>query len=175
MKYLFSILITVFLLNISSAQEQQTNDCKSINQDVWEKFYEAFESLDYNLMAEIHSKDLARITANNKQIKDYTAYIEGNKKSFNYSKLNKRSIEISLRFFERISNGFTASERGIYRTTQNKGKADERISYGQFFVLLKKENGIWKIVMDYDSNENNTIGEDDFSKAFAIDDYDKFD
>jgi len=174
MKYFLPVLTTLFLLNTSLVVGQQTNQLESINKDVWQKFYLAFDSLDHSLMADIHSKDLARITANNKQIKNYSEYIEGYKSSFKKSKLNNRTTQISLRFFERISNEFTASERGIYRTIQNKGKSDERRSYGQFFVLLKKENGIWKIILDYDSNENKTIDKDDYLKAYAIDDFDKF-
>ena len=174
MKYLFSTLILICFLNTQKVQCQETNHLASINKDVWEKFSLAFESLDYTLMAEIHSKELARITGNNKQIRTYSEYISGNKSSFEWSKTNKKSIEVTLRFFERIANDHSASDRGIYRTTMNKGEPDEHISYGQFFVLLKKENGIWKILMDYDSNENNSVGETEYMNAFAMDDFEKF-
>ena len=65
-------------------------------------------------------------------------------------------------------------ERGIYKMVKNRGKDDEKISYGQFHVLLKKSGDQWKILMDYDSNENGTIGEDDYNRAFAMDDFTKF-
>jgi len=40
--------------------------------------------------------------------------------------------------------------------------------------LLKKLDDQWKITMDYDSSEGGTIGEDDYKKAFAIDDFEKY-
>lgn len=55
----------------------------------------------------------------------------------------------------------------------NEGKAIEKTYYGKFHVILIKEQDSWKILMDYDSNENKTIGEADYQAAFAIDEFDK--
>jgi ketosteroid isomerase-like protein len=40
--------------------------------------------------------------------------------------------------------------------------------YSKFQVLLKKDNGSWKIHFDTDSTEGNTITEKDFLKAEAM-------
>jgi hypothetical protein len=39
---------------------------------------------------------------------------------------------------------------------------------------MRKINGKWKIVVDYDSNENNTIDEKIYQAAFGIDDFAKY-
>ncbi|WP_452596461.1 hypothetical protein, partial [Pontimicrobium sp. MEBiC01747] len=75
---------------------------------------------------------------------------------------------------ERINNDSTASERGIYKLIVNQGKPTEKSYFGKFHVLFVKENNTWKILMDYDSTEGNTIGEDDFLKAYAIDNFNYF-
>lgn len=167
------IFSTLFLFVFGSSCYSQTkNNLKDINQ-VWSKFYQAFEALDYTLMAEIHSKDLIRISGG-QRISNYESYINRYKSNFAYSKENGITNNISLRFFERINNDSIASERGIYQLIRNKGKADAQSYYGQFHVLFKKEQGEWKILMDYDSTEGNTIDEKDFQEASEINDFKNF-
>jgi hypothetical protein len=88
-------------------------------------------------------------------------------------KKNEGTINISLRFLERINNNLIASEKGIYKLIINQNRENEKVIYGKFHVILIKEDKVWKILMDYDSNENNTIGEEDFYKARGINDFKK--
>jgi len=169
-KIIFSTLLAIGFGN--PVYTQTSTNLKEINQ-VWSKFYQAFETLDYTLMADIHSKDLVRISGG-QCISDYDTYINRYKSNFAKSKENGISNNVSIRFFERINNDSVASERGIYRLIRNKDKNDEQAYYGQFHVIYKKENGQWKILMDYDSTELNTIGDEDFKRAYSIDDFDPF-
>jgi len=169
-KFMFFILFIAVFANDVNAQT--TNNLKEIN-EVWYQFYQTFDSLDYQPMAAIHSKNLIRI-AGGKRISDYETYINNYKKRFVEQKKKGETNEISLRFFERISNDSIASERGVYKLVRNKNRHDERAYYGQFHVILMKENDTWKIFMDYDSNESNSIGEDDYAKAYGIENIDKF-
>jgi hypothetical protein len=171
MKKLHFTLLIAFL-SISYSHSQSKANLQQIN-STWLKFYKAFATLDYTLMADIHSENLVRISGG-KRILDYETYITNYKKSFERDKATGQTSEISLRFFERLNNDNTASERGIYKLIRNKGTDKEKAYYGQFHVLLKKIDGFWKITMDYDSSEGGTIGEDDYNKAFAIDDFEKF-
>lgn len=169
-KAILSLAVIVLLVNTSQAQNKE--HLEAIN-TVWAKFYKAFETLDYALMAEIHSKELVRVSGG-KRILDYDTYIKGYESSFQNSKDTNQTSHISLRFFERINTDFTASERGIYKLVRNKGTDKERAYYGQFHVIFKNIDGEWKITLDYDSSEFNTIGEDDFKKAYAIDNLEPF-
>ncbi|MFD0964667.1 YybH family protein [Pseudofulvibacter geojedonensis] len=168
-KITFSVF---FLITFSSSLAQTKNDLNEINA-VWEQFYQAFNSLDASLMANIHSKKLIRISGGNR-IKDYKTYIDGYKKQFKKAREDKTTNKISLRFFERIANDSIASERGIYKLERKEVNKELKIFYGQFHVLLAKENGNWKIIMDYDSNENNSIGEEEYRKAYGINNLDAF-
>lgn len=166
------LIIVLFLAFSTQAKAQSVDNLKEINL-VWGKFYKAFSTLNYKLMADIHSKKLVRISGG-KNIIDYETYINNYKSGFKRDVNNKSTSDISLRFFERINTKSTASERGIYQLVRNKGKANEQTYYGQFHVILAKENGEWKITMDYDSNESDTIDKEDYDKAYAIDDFEKF-
>lgn len=168
-----TFIITLFFCTTTLFSFSQTKtNLEDIN-TTWAKFYKAFKTLDYTLMAEIHSKDLVRVSGG-KRILDYDTYINNYKAGFERDKAAGQTSTISLRFFERINNDTNASERGIYKLVRNKGKENEQAYYDQFHVLLKKSEGTWKITMDYDSSEGGTIGEDQYQKAFAIDDFEKF-
>jgi hypothetical protein len=171
-KILISIILLVALINPVKAQS--IKNLQDINNDVHHKFYQAFDSLDLSLMESIHSKKLIRIPADRNTILNYKEYMDEYKRSFEDVKKNNVSLNISLIFFERLNNDSVASERGIYKFTINKSKKDEQVYYGKFHVILIKEDNTWKILMDYDSNENNTIGEDDFNKAYGMNEFDNF-
>ena len=86
----------------------------------------------------------------------------------------KQSNIIALRFFERITSSSVSSERGVYKLTRNPNTEKEQHFYGQFHVIMKKIGDKWIITMDYDSSESNTIDAEDFNKAYAIDDLEKY-
>ena len=71
----YCIIVLVFTFNTSFSQ--LTNDLKAINNQVWENFSKAFETLDANLFASLHHQDFIRLSGNGKQIKYKAAYIEG--------------------------------------------------------------------------------------------------
>jgi len=53
---------------------------------------------------------------------------------------------------------------GFYKTTStNIQTGEQRKNFGRFHVLLRKENGIWKIVVDADTREE--ASEENFNKA----------
>jgi hypothetical protein len=166
------VVLFFYIAFTSICYSQSKTNLKEINQ-VWFKFYQAFETLNYEPMAEIHSKKLIRISGG-QRIYDYNTYINNYKTRFKNSKQNNVTNKIILRFLERINNDSTASERGIYKLIVNQGKPTEKSYFGKFHVLFVKENNTWKILMDYDSTEGNTIGEDDFLKAYAIDNFNYF-
>ena len=58
-------------------------------------------------------------------------------------------------------------EIGIYKLTRYNG-ATPTSYYSKFNVTLKKVSGIWKIHSDSDTNEENTISEEDFLKGSII-------
>lgn len=168
-----SILFILFLIGFTNLSHTQSlKNLKEIN-TVWTKFYQAFDSLDYQPMAEIHSKKLVRISGG-KKITDYNTYINNYKANFKKAKQKNISNNISLRFFERINNDSIASERGIYKLIRTENNENKQVYYGQFHVLFAKKDGVWKIVMDYDSNELNTIGEEDYIKAYGINEFNTF-
>ena len=77
----------------------------------------------------------------------------------------KQKIEFS--FISRVVKGNWAYEIGIYKLTRYSGDQSKSY-YGKFNVTLKKESGTWKIFLDSDTNEQNSIGEADFQKGVIL-------
>jgi ketosteroid isomerase-like protein len=80
----------------------------------------------------------------------------------------KRKRTLTLRFTERIAGNDLAVEVGIYKTSYLLPDGKTMDYYGRFHVVLRKENGTWKILVDTDSTENGTIAEKDFLAAKSM-------
>ncbi len=171
MRLIRAFICMVLLTSTFMCVGQDREHLEDINK-VWEKFYMAFDSLEYKYMANIHAKDLIRISGG-KRISDYNKYIEGYKSTFENRKKDSIQSKISLRFFERINNEHVASERGIYKLISIKEGKEKRY-YGEFHVILKKEEDEWKIWMDYDNNPDNSIGEEQYMTCYSIDNFEPF-
>lgn len=150
------------LIFLSSFNTYAQSETKLINEQVWEVFSMAFQTLDYEMFASIHHPSFIRINGNQDIIKSREEYLSTYENNWEYK---DRKLKIDFRFLERITNNDFASERGIYKMTINPDTQNSASYYGKFQVLMKKEKGKWQLTVDYDSDENGTIGEDDFQAA----------
>ncbi len=171
-KTISAVLITLFCLgNIITAQEAAIHS--KINSDMYKNFSKAFATLDYDLFASIHSKDMIRISGGDGgEIKDVKTYLKGYQKRWSDPK--RKPAPIDFRLFERVYSDSLVSERGIYRATYIDDKNQTSYSYGQFHVLLRLEGGNWRILIDYDSNEGESINKNSYDSAFPLSEYKKY-
>lgn len=165
-----NLLFFLLLFSINGFTQNQS-ELENINKQIWMPFTNAFETKDLDLFKSIHSKDLIRVNADGKKIMEFEDYMYGYQMRWQQSDRNQT---ISFRFFERINNDKTGSERGIYKLTLNPNTKEEASYYGQFHVILIQENDIWKILMDYDSSEGQTIGENEFLSSYDMKDFSKY-
>ena len=172
MKRYFKILLIGSSLLINGLIQAQNFEIhKAINSDIWQNFTSAFEDLDYELFKSLHTESLIRVSGDGKSIKDLNAYMLGYERRWKNKDLKQT---ISFRFTERIANSDKASERGVYKLTVNLNSPTETYYYGKFHVFLTKSKESWKIQIDYDSSEHQTINEASYNAAFAIDDFEKY-
>ncbi|WP_109299015.1 DUF4440 domain-containing protein [Aquimarina sp. AU474] len=164
-----STLSILLIICINGIVGQKASIHDKINADIYKEFSKAFETLDYDLFASIHSKEMIRISGNGGEIKNATTYLEGYQKR--WSDPNRKTATIDFRLFERIYSDSLVSDRGIYKVVYTNDKNQLKTSYGQFHLLLKPEDENWKISLDYDSNENKTITKESFETAYPISEY----
>jgi ketosteroid isomerase-like protein len=126
---------------------------KQINEQVWKPFIKAINSGDNDALSEVHSKEVARVMQDDGKIIGYSEYFKKIPDSIK-AKWSDWKSNIELRFLRRIASADKAFEIGYYKTTSTNSKTGEkRTGYGKFHVLLRKESGRWKILMDADANE----------------------
>jgi ketosteroid isomerase-like protein len=155
------ILFLAFSVSIARAQSEQ----KEIDEQVWKPFINTFNNNLTDAFMAVHSKDVVRSPRNSKIVWNWAEY----KKSQNEGDLAdikaNRKRTLTLRFTERLANNNLAIEVGIYKTSYLLPDGKIIDSYGRFHVVLRKENGVWKILVDTDSSEGGTIGEKEFLAA----------
>ena len=164
MKRLFTILFSISILT-AYCQDYQ----REIDNQVWKPFIASFNALDTEAFMALHSKDLIRSLGDSKVILGWNEYFKNQQESDKRSKESGTKRVIELRFIERISNSSQAVDIGIYKATvsTNDGKSASYSYYGRFHVVLRKESGTWKILVDSDSSKG-TGGEPEFKNASPL-------
>ena len=150
------------------------NRLLEINRDIWTPFSEAYASGDADKYLALHSSEFVRASKGGDHTTDLHGYSQGVLRSFNRNSINGGKTTIEFRFIERFTSDITASERGIYKYTYYPSSGSPTSGYGKFHVVSRKENGVWKILMDYDSDEEGTIDAEDYEAAYAVHDVRKF-
>lgn len=146
--------LIVFALAIASVFSQ-SNPQQEINEQVWKRFVETYGNRDAEAFMKIHSEKLVRLSIRESEVSRFEQYKSQNENDFAFQKKTGGKIKIDFTFSYRTVTGTVAYEIGYYRITSDQ--ADKtRYYYGMFNVILRKENGIWKILSDADTGENVT-------------------
>jgi ketosteroid isomerase-like protein len=173
-KTLILSLVCLSLAMVAHAQNPQRAELlKQLNRDIWTPFTEAYAAVDAEKYLKLHSAELIRGEGDRGQVLSLAQYSEGVRRSFERWKKDGAKVGIQFRFLERIVSEESASERGIYQLSVTRPGQEARSFYGKFHVFSRKENGVWKILIDYDSSEKDTIDEKAFQAGTAVDDYGK--
>ena len=147
------LLATASLLYSSFSFSQMDNFQKEINEQVWKRFIKSFNNDDNEGFRAVHSKEVTRVIQDDNRLLGYDEYFKEVPDSVK-AKWGNWKKNIELRFIQRIASADKAFEVGYYKSTSaNAATGEKRTGYGKFHVLLRKENGVWKILMDADANE----------------------
>jgi hypothetical protein len=163
-KLLLLSVIALFSLT-AKAQSDSLKWVKEINEQVWKPFIAHFISGNKEGFRNVHSKRVTRVEIDGGRVLDHEKYfppIDPNSPTF---KKGGNRIFV-LRFDKRISNGTKAWESGFYKGTMMQEGKEPRSYYGRFYVVLEKEDGTWKILVDADTHKE--ANEENFNKAFAM-------
>lgn len=163
MKHLFIILFSAASI-VSFSQNTQSE----INEQVWKPFIKNFNEGNTTGFMAVHSKDAVRSPRDQKAIWNWEEYNRQQSLGDAEDKKENRKRILELRFTECFTNGDLAFHVGIYKTRYVFSDGRTQDYFGRFHVVLRKENGVWKILVDTDSTEGRTIGEKDFLAAAPL-------
>ena len=163
MKYIL-ILLPAFLPLFLPAQPEDEIQ-RTINDDVWKPFLKAYAAFDTEAFMAVHTRDVIRINRDGKHIVVGEEYRENQEKSNRRNRDNQVRRTIEFRFTERFVREDLAYEVGYYKVRSSKGDEEERIFYGEFQVILKKQDGKWKLFVDADTSYDGSLTEEDFQRG----------
>jgi ketosteroid isomerase-like protein len=142
-----------------------------INRDVWIPFQAAYASGDAEAFIALHAPEVIRVEGNGGWVGGFEEYAGRLREWFQWVAVQEGTLDIRFRFLERHMGDDAASERGVYRLSLTYPDADERLWYGKFHTITRKRGGVWRIVLDYDSDEGGTVTEETFDNGHDLDDF----
>jgi hypothetical protein len=160
MKKGITLLFATVLFFQTFAQTDSLKWVKEINEQVWKPFVTSLTSGNNDRLKALHSKRITRVLVDDNVIKDFDKYFPPAQNKSNPtatgSTNNNTERLFELRFDKRIANGSKAWETGYYKGTVMETGKETRAYYGRFFVVLEKEKGTWKIIVDADTGKEAT-------------------
>ena len=151
------IRISFLVVTIACVQTYAFSQADSlqqqINQQVWKPFIQSFNDLDTKGFMAVHSKEMTRVIQEGNMIYGYDWYYKETERGNESTKKSNRKRTLELRFTQRIAANGRGFEVGYYKYTSIEPDGTTRNGYGKFHVLLRKEDGTWKILMDADASE----------------------
>jgi ketosteroid isomerase-like protein len=156
--------ICFLLLAVSiGASAQADSLLKQINEQVWKPFIQAFNTYDSERFMSVHSPEVTRVIRDGNQVFGFEEYKRQHSKGDREQKSSNFKRTLELRFTQRIAANDRAFETGYFQFIGVRSNGEQVKAYGRFHVLLRKENGTWKILMDSDARED--ANEQNFMKA----------
>ncbi|MDC8002448.1 nuclear transport factor 2 family protein [Aureisphaera galaxeae] len=143
------LLFTLVSFPLMSQNITNADLAKEVDQQVWEPFKQSYKSGDAVTFNSIHTDDVIRITG--RGIQKGQEYKDSNTQWL--SKPDRKARTIDFVFEHRIYAEDTAYEIGYYKIVY--GADEAKANYARFTVVLKKENGTWRIAQDWDTDEIN--------------------
>ena len=155
MRLLFASLLILSIIKVF-AQNAHTE----INSQVWKPFIKSVNENNTSTFMALHSKDAVRSPRDAKTIWNWDQY--------NKEQAFKRKRTLGLHFTEHIVNGNLVFDGGVSRTTYLLANGKTKNYFGRFHVVMPKEKGVCKILVDTDSSGGGPIAEKEFLAGKAM-------
>ena len=160
-RQLTGLLAAVFLAAAVNAGETEQNMTGTeleaihaeIDHTVWRAFQKAFEELDGDALNAVYAEDVLRITPEGVDTTgDFKA---SNRTRFDANRERGDTISLDFWLDSRQTTTDVSYNVGFYRVGITDSVGDNNHFYGQFHIVLKRIDGSWKIVQDWDTG---TVG-----------------
>ncbi len=146
------------------AQDDAAKWQAEIDQEIWLPFTQAYQNFDGIAFNALHSDDVLRVSPWG--IRKGADYKQSNLKGYRKNKAAGKKREIFFWLEHRQTTSDLSYEVGYYKVSISS-KEGTRDHYARFHVLIRKIDGQWKIVQDWDTNSINghKVTAEDFEKG----------
>ena len=160
--YIHKFILLAGLVIFSRTGIAQSSIEEEVNEQLWKPFKQAWENRDWKAYNNLHTDDILRITKN--WIKQGKAYKDHNRERYSEPSEVVRNIDFWME--QRTYSDDVGFETGYFKITTLHKSGDKDVNVGRFQVVLRKEQGLWKIAQDWDSDTINGVklSEKDFER-----------
>jgi len=147
------VISCLFLIGTPGFSQRDSVLQAEIDAQVWRPFIQSFSTFDAAAFNTLHTADILR--GGPWGLVEGDTYRQNTSESF--AKNNAAGVrrKIAFTFEQRVQRETVAYEVGYYRVVSETDSGEPHTSYGQFHVVLRKENGSWKIAQDWDAGTLN--------------------
>lgn len=172
--YLFCAIVAIAFVTASHAFGQRNRPAiDALNREVWRPFVNGILKDDPRLYVGVHSKEFHWVRpGSNGRIMDHREYAEGSIAVMRKRKEAGERTEIEFRFLERNVREAFAAEKVIFRFVLHRAGESAVPSYGIAHYFSRREDGVWKMLLQYGSTEKATA--EMFEAAATLDAVDAF-
>ncbi len=160
------LLLLFFTISLSqvNAQADAAKWQAEIDQEIWLPFMQAYKDFDGEAFNALHSDDVIRVSPWG--IRTGADYKQSTLEGYRRNKAEGREREIFFWLEHRQTNQNLSYEVGYYKINSTT-KEGTKHYYARFHVVIRKIDGVWKIVQDWDTNTINgrKVTAEDFAKG----------
>lgn len=163
MKSVLIVLCLLFSVSLSTLAQSQDYRQIAIDSQVWKPFHDAFEARDAKTLNALYAEEVLRVTPAGVDTK--SLFKQQNTESYGRANTNGTKTALDFWFDSRQTTNDTSYEVGIFKITSETNGVSSTF-YGQFHIVIKKIDGVWKITQDWDSPNINgrAITAEDFKR-----------
>jgi ketosteroid isomerase-like protein len=157
-------MLPVLLAATAAAQPAQEVQ-RQIEHDVWIPLMRASVAFDAEGFLAVQSRDLVRVSVDAGEVYGLDRYQREIREGFPRARARGITRQNEIRFLRRIASDSLGWETGYFRSQVRMPDGEERVRYTRFEMVLRKEGGKWKILVDQDTSDEGKITEAMFEAA----------
>lgn len=136
-----------------------------IEADVWIPFLAASDAFDADRFLAVQSRDLVRVSTDAKRVYGLARYETEIREGFRRARERGITRVSEVRFLDRVADGDLAYETGFFRSRVTLANGEVRVRYTRFEMVLRREAGTWKFLLDKDTSDGGSITEEAYQAA----------
>lgn len=115
----------------------------------WAEVSRTVEEGDFDGYSRLYHPDAVMVSTSGQTSYPISQALEGWQQGFVDTRDGRMEASVSFRFTQRLNDGSTAHETGIFRYTSKTGDGEESSAMVHFQGLLVHKDGRWLMLMEY--------------------------
>ncbi|HEX7154237.1 MAG TPA: hypothetical protein VF618_22305 [Thermoanaerobaculia bacterium] len=129
-----------------------------LDRDVWKPFVAGVNQDKPELYVGVRAADFHWVAPGSKgRVMDLAEYDDDSRRVMAKRKEDGTTSEMEVRFLERNVKPTFAAEKVVIKFTMREKGKEPQTSYGIAHYFSRKENGVWKVFLQYGSREKGTV------------------